>query len=466
MEYVTVAEHKVPVAYDVDILVAGGGCAGVGAAIAGARLGAKTLVVERMFYLGGMMTGGLMSKIALNFRDHGLAREIVRRLDAYQHTHFLEGEPEIPMDPEAAKLVLDRMVVDEAGAEVLFGTSVTGVVMEGRKIKYALINGLNGEEAVRAKYFIDCTGDGQLAYTAGAEHMLGDADGYSSSPTLMFRVGNVDIELLTTFMECVPILRAHEYTNYKHQVIAPFQNREKIECDYYANFTDFIPYIKSKIEEYPDLFSEWEKEVLLARGILCINQPDPTQVLVNCTRIKHFKGDSSKEVSEAMLEGRKQCECIFRFMKRFIPGFGKSFLMDTGSLLGIRESRRIKGDYVFTKEDIYSSRKFEDGIVANSGGIEIHKPDGTGSDIREVKKGEYYTVPYRSIIAKDFDNLYMAGRCFSASHEGLSGARQISYCTAIGAAAATAASMLVKAGLENVRDVDIKELRERLADQI
>ena len=466
MEYVVISQKKVPVAYDVDILVAGGGCAGVGAAIAGARSGAKTLVVERMFYLGGMMTGGLMSKIALCERNNGLAKEIIERFDEYQHTHFLASRPEIPIDPEAAKRVLDKMVVEEAGAQVLFGTSVTSVVMNGRHIDYVIINGLNGEEAVKAKFFIDCTGDGQLAYVAGADHMVGNDEGYSSSPTMMFRVANVDIDALITAMEHDKALSATEYKSYSAHEISPYKNRENIHDDLYAHFADFIPFMKEKFKEYPLLFSEWEKEILLRRGVLFMNQPEPNHVLVNCTRINEFKGNDSQELTNAVIEGRRQCECVFKFMKRFLPGFEHSFLVDTASLLGIRESRRIQGDYIFTQSDVDGCVKYDDGIVSNHGGIEIHNAHANGTDIRELSPGSYYSVPYRCIIAKDFDNLYMAGRCFSASHEALSAARNIAYCIALGNDAATAASMLTKSGEENMRKIDIGKLREKLAAQL
>ena len=466
MEYVVISQKKIPVAYDVDILVAGGGCAGVGAAISGARSGAKTLVVERMFCLGGMMTSGLMSKIALCERNNGVAKELIERFDAYQHTSFLKSRPEVPIDPEVAKVVLDKMVIEEAGAQVLFGTSVTSVVMTGKHIDYVIINGLNGEEAVKAKFFIDCTGDGQLAYVAGAEHMVGDAEGYSSSPTMMFRVANVDIDELITAMEHDKLLSATEYSSYSAHDIKPYKNRENIADDIYAHFADFVPFMKQKFEEYPELFSEWEKKVLLCRGVLFMNQPEPNHVLVNCTRINEFRGNDSVELSNAVVEGRKQCECIFKFMKRFIPGFEHSYLADTASLLGIRESRRIKGDYVFTQDDVDGLEKYNDGIISNHGGIEIHNTHSSGTDIRELKSGDYYSVPYRCIIAKDFENLYMAGRCFSASHEALSAARNIAYCVGLGSAAATAASMLVEKGETNVRNVDIPSLRDKLADQL
>ena len=138
------------------------------------------------------------------------------------------------------------------------------------RIRYVIISNIDGEQAIEAKYFIDSTGDGQLAYSAGAEYMLGNQDGYSSSPTLMFRVGNCDIDKLITAMESDSDLRAYEYVTYSAHKIPPYKNRENIANDKYAHFADFVPYMKKKMEEYPGLFNEWEKEVLLARGLIFI----------------------------------------------------------------------------------------------------------------------------------------------------------------------------------------------------
>ncbi|MDR1900949.1 MAG: FAD-dependent oxidoreductase [Treponema sp.] len=461
MDYIKLQERKIPVIADVDLFIAGGGCAGVGAGIAAARNGIRTLIAERMFCLGGTMTSGLMSKIAILETNHGIGEELIGRLDAYQKTNFLASRHEVPIDPELTKFMLDRMVIEEAGAEVLFGTTITGVIGGGRSIDAVIIDSINGTEAVRANYFADCTGDGQLGFKAGASYTTGNDEGYSSSPTLMFRVANVDIEKLISAMESRPELCASVKTAYSNHRLSPAQNRKNIARDRYAHFADFIPYIRQKVKENPGMFSDWEVEMMQQRGILFMNQPQGSHVLVNCTRIPYFKGNDNRELSRAMLSGRKQVEAVFRFMKFFLPGFERAFIMDTGSMLGIRESRRITGDYIFTEQDVESYRKFDDVIVSNQGGVEIHAVDGKETDIRELGKNDCYHVPYRSIIAKDFDNLFIAGRCFSSSHSALSAARNISYCMALGQAVGNAGALLIHAGKKNVREVDIKALQEK-----
>jgi hypothetical protein len=461
VEHVEVSGLKIPVAEEADLFVAGGGSAGVGAAIAAGRLGLKTFVAERMFALGGMMTSGLMSKIAISASNHGIAEELLGRLDAHQKSDFLSGRHEVPIDPELAKWMLDKMVIDEAGAGVRFGTTITGVIREGRNIKCAIVDSINGLEAVKAKYYADCTGDGQLSFKAGASYVAGNEQGYSSSPTLMFRIANVDIEKLIAEMESHPGVYKSEQDTYSNHKISPAQNRKNIAGDKYAHFADFIPFIRQKQKENPGFLNEWELEMMLQRGLIFMNQPQGNHVLVNSTRIPYFKGNDSKELGDAMVAGRKQVAATFRFMKAFVPGFENSFIMDTGSMLGIRESRRINGDYIFTGDDVNKLRRFEDGVVSNFGGVEIHSVDGKSTDIKELQGG-FYTVPYRSIIAKDFDNLYIAGRCFSASHTALSAARNIAYCMALGQAAGTAAAQLLHRNRDNVRDIDIKPLQKDL----
>jgi len=463
MEYINWSEKKIPVTGSYDLFIAGGGCAGAGAAIAAGRSGIKTFAAERMFALGGTMTNALMSKIAISSCNHGIAEEFIKRLDAYQKSNFLASRHEVPVDPELCKWMLDRMVIDEAGTEVRFGTTICDVVSNNRRIEYVIIDSINGFEAVKADYFADCTGDGQLSFKAGSSYSIGNDEGYGSSPSLLFRVANVDIEKLISDMEAHPDAYVPERNTYSNHKLRPSQNRENIANGRYAHFADFVPFIRQKVKENTGFLTEWELEKILQRGLIFMYQPKGTHVLVNSTRIPFFKGNDSKELSDAMVSGRKQIEATFRFMKAFIPGFEKAFIMDTASMLGIRESRRITGDYVFTDEDVNNCNKFDDAVVSNFGGLEIHAATGQGIKISEPKTNDFYNVPYRSIIAKDFDNLYMAGRCFSANHAALSAARNIAYCMALGQAVGSAAAQLVHRGKKNVREIEIKALQKELA---
>jgi hypothetical protein len=457
-DYVLMQEQKIPVAADADIVIAGGGPAGIGAAIAAGREGARVILVERMFCLGGTMTGGLVSRIAISHRNRGIAAELLERMDRYQGTAYIQSRPEVPVDPELAKLLLDKMVIDEAGVDVRFGTAVIQVLKEGRQINAVIVSNVNGLQAVRAKYFIDCTGDGQASFLAGAAFMLGNEQGgFGSAPSLLFRIAHVNVDKFFDALE-----KDEETYQSGRTHHSPREMRERYHSDRYVFFADYMPLVRKRIEENPQMFNEWERKVLATRGLVFLNQPQNGVILVNSTRILGFHGDDAVELSSAMVNGRRQVETIFRFMKTFLPGFENSIIMDTGSMLGIRESRRVLGDYVFCENDISGGARYEDAVVSHSGGMEIHSSTGAGLMGSHYGRDEYYHVPYRSIIARDFDNLFIAGRCFSASHPALSAARNIAYCIALGQAAGSAADLLVKNQRKNVRDIDILTLREKL----
>ncbi|MBQ3864225.1 MAG: FAD-dependent oxidoreductase [Clostridia bacterium] len=466
MDYVTIKEHQVPVIKKVDVFVAGGGPAGVGAAIQAARCGASVLLAERLFCLGGTMTAGLMSKVAMSACNFGLANEIIKRMDAYQGTNYLGSRPEVPVDPETGKIILEQMVIDELKVDVRYGTVVSGVVSDGRNVEAVILSNLDGEIAVKAKYYIDCTGDGQMAFLAGAECMTEQGETYSSSPTLMFRIGNVDLEKMFRYEEENPELFKHEYTTYKRHIMTATECRENIKNEIYAHMADFVRLIRLRCSEHRDEFSEEDEEILLRRGILFLSQPYPNHVLINSTTNPAWRGDSNVELSTSMAEMRKHCHLIHRFAKRFIPGFENSFLMDTASMMGIRESRKIKGEYVLTQEDIESFKKQDDAVCSNSGGVELHNGKKNSLVLRELDGIEAYDIPFRTLYAKDFDNLLMAGRCFSATHPALSAARNISYCCALGQATGAAAAELSLNGKTNVRDVDIRFVQKICKDNL
>ncbi|MDR2376439.1 MAG: FAD-dependent oxidoreductase [Treponema sp.] len=459
-DYVLIQEQKIPVIAGADIVIAGGGPAGIGAAIAASREGARVVLVERMFCLGGTMTSGLVSKIAISHRNRGIAAELLERLDRYQGTSFIQSRPEVPVDPELTKLLLDKMLIDEAGVDVRFGMTIVQVVKEARRINAVIVSGLNGFEAIRAKYFVDCTGDGQMSFLAGAAYMLGDEEGgLGSAPSLLFRVAHVD---MNKFLDsCQEDEETYQSDHARH---SPQEARELYHSDRYVFFANYMPLVRRRIEENPQMFSEWERKVLTTRGLIFLNQPQSGVILVNSTRILGFHGNDAAELSNALVNGRRQVETIFRFMKTFLPGFENSIIMDTGSMLGIRESRRVVGDYVFSENDVSGDTRYGDAVVSNSGGIEIHSSTGSGLKGSHLGKDEYYHIPYRSIIVRDFDNLFVAGRCFSAAHPALSAARSIACCIALGEAAGSAGTQLAKNQKTNVRDIDIHALQEKLTN--
>lgn len=456
--------QKIPVVYTADVVVAGGGSAGFAACLAAARTGAKTIIVEREFALGGILTSGLMSKIAIEPYMEGIPTEVMMRLGdqnmaippkSFSSIHPVTRMTEIPVDPEASKKVLEDMLI-EAGknAMILYGTVVAGVIKDGDTVKGIIIENKNGRQIIEGSIFIDATGDGDLSVQAGASYKIGnDEDSLCSAPTLMFRIGNVDLERLMEHFE-------------KNPEDLPKQDPKDVRAAIfgkppkYAHIGRFQKTIQKAMAE--ENLSEWEKQVLTVRnGILMMNQPNPNQLLVNTTRIMGINAIDAKVISDAMIEGRSQCWFVYRFIKNHIMGFENSCLMDTASILGIRETRRITGDHIHTIEDFKSRRKYDDAIVRNTDSVEYHNPKGEGTRMERYEEGEYEEISYSSILVKGLSNLMVIGRCFSADQLALSCNRSIGFCFSMGQAAGTAAAMAVRDSV-TIRNISVAELQKKV----
>ncbi len=456
--------REIPITKSTDIVIAGGGSAGFSAAVAAARRGVRTLVVEKEYAMGGIMTTGLMAKVAIEPYMQGIPTEVIMRLGkermaipplAFPPLCPASLMTEVPVDPEASKKVLEEMLL-EANAEVLYGTMVVGAIKAGNEIRGVVVENKNGRQAIEAKVFIDATGDGDLSVQAGAEFRMGrDGDGMCSASTLMFRIGGVDMEALLAHLDRHPEdLRRNEHT------LSPKFIRECVfgTPPIYAHIGGFNGTIARADRERP--FTDWERRILTVRnGILFMNLPHPGQVLVNTSRIMDRNGLDAWDVTWGMLEGRRQCWFIYEFLKKHVPGFEKSFLMDTASTLGVRETRRIVGDYIHTVDDFRKRVKFDDAILKNTDSVEFHNPTGNGTAFERYKVGEYEEISYRSILVKGFSNLMAIGRCFSADQLALSCNRSIGFCFSMGQAAGTAAALAVERAV-GLREVPVKELQD------
>ncbi len=455
--------RELPITYSADVIISGGGSAGFAAALASARNNAKTLLLEREYALGGIMTSGLMAKVALEPYMEGIPTEVIMRLGkekmAIPPCEFPPPCPatlmtEIPVDPEASKKVLEQMLI-EANVRILFGTLVVGTVKEGNTIKGVIIENKNGRQIIEGGIFIDATGDGDLSVYSGAEYRIGnEEDGLCSAPTLMFRIGNVNMKQLLSHLEKHPgdLQRNNVSLSPTEIWESVFGNPPK-----YAHIGGFNETIQKAFQTQK--FTEWERQVLTVRnGILIMNLPNPNQVLVNTTRILGVNAIDAQVISDSMIEGRKQCWFIYEFLKRYIPGFENSFLMDTGSILGIRETRRIVGDYIHTVDDFRIRRKFDDAILKNTDSVEYHNPRGKGTAFERYKPGEYEEISYKSILVKGLTNLMVIGRCFSADQLALSCNRSIGFCFSMGQAAGTAAGLAIRNKIP-IREISIRELQ-------
>ncbi|MBR2376532.1 MAG: FAD-dependent oxidoreductase [Clostridia bacterium] len=402
-----------------DLAVVGGGFAGVSAALAAAREGAKVIIIEKANCLGGATTNCFVTPFMpyntkINEKiinlSTGILDDIIKKLkekNAYNNRRFID---------EDLKLILNEMLTD-AGVDILFHSYLFKVKKEKGNIKSISIATVNGVIDIKADYYIDATGDAQVAYLAKCPTLLGrEKDNLCQPMTLCFRVGNVDVE---KFMKDLPALQqAYAKSLANNEFINPREN------------------------------------ILVFRTLL------PNVLHFNTTRVIKKDPTSVKDLTDAEIIARKQVFEVYEFMKKHTTSFNDTYLI-TASEIGIRESRKIVGDYVLTESDCRSFTKFEDGISACNYDIDIHNPEGSGTSHFFFPLGEYYTIPYRCLIPKKLNNLLVAGRCISSDHGAQASYRIIPTVSSIGEAAGTAIGLIIKSGL-SVRDVPITALKEKL----
>ena len=400
-----------------DVVVIGGGFAGIGAALAAARENAKVLIVDKGNCFGGAaahclvypfvpyktkingvntaLSAGLFEVICDKLKEKGMPND----------RDFLEEE---------LKYIVNEMLL-EAGVDILFHAYACGVDRKEDKIVSVSFATKSGVISIEADYFIDATGDAQIAYLANCPTVLGrEPDRLCQPMTLCFRVGNVDVKKFLLGWKKLKLAYAEAFE--KGEFINPREN------------------------------------------ILFFTSPIDNVIHFNTTRVVKHNPTSPEEVTEAEIIARRQVYEVYEFMKRHGDGMENSFLMMTAGEIGVRESRMIVGDYVLTENDCRAFKKFEDGIAACNYDIDIHNPEGSGTSHYYFPEGEYYTIPYRSLIPTGVNNMLVAGRCISSDHGAQASYRVMSTVCNIGEAAGVAIGLAVKAG-SSVRDVNVKELR-------
>lgn len=436
---------------DFDVAIAGGGTAGAVAAIAAARNGVKTIVVEQFGFLGGSGSAALVVPMMPNHVKgkplvRGISQEIQRRLLDLGYAATDKNGNDGWFNPEALKFVLEEMVL-EAGGKILYFTFVEDVIMEGDELKGIVVVNKSGRRTIFSKIVIDSTGDGDIAAMAGAPFESGrKEDGVSQPMSLRFMVGNVDFGKLIDFL----------VKNDSRSFIDP----PLIEFA-------MVPGKNFPLEKY---FREGVEDGLLEESDIVYFQAFsvpgmPGVIAFNCPRIiGNYKGFDADHLTEALIQGRKRISRLFKFLKMKIPGFENSYLALTAPMVGVRESRRIIGEYVLSAEDYFSARKFDDAVSRNRYPIDIHLPTSPLPGERELGPDEYHEIPYRSLVPLKVENLIVACRAISASFEAHSAVRIQPNMRAIGQAAGVAAAICVKKGIKP-RQLDGKELRKILIQQ-
>jgi hypothetical protein len=449
-----------------DVVVLGGGAAGVAAAAAAGKNGMRTLLVEAGPMLGGELLSGMSIDGVLNARGEwvigGIARELFdecKDMDGFigpLHDHRLICY--VCCDPEVMKIAVVR-VIDRYKVTPLLYTLAEDVVTDGNRITGVMLVNKGGRTLVTADYFLDCSGDGDVAAMAGAPFEVSDKSGELQPLSLMFRMGNVENEPLLEFARKHPenlALGESDYIrgNRTDEELAEAIYRQGQPCVF---FKGNGPLIQQAIRD----------EEMFPTALIMIQPTSAArkEVCVNATRVAYnILGTDCAAVSKTLPELMEQVWTTTRFMKKRVPGFQHATFAAIAPRVGIRETRRVMGEHVLTGDEVINGRKHKDVVAKGAQHVDIHQ-DGTKQVRIPIANGGSYDIPWGCLVPKKLANVMIAGRCLSATREAMGTARTMGPCMAMGQAVGTAAALSIGAGFKNIRELAVPVLQERLREQ-
>jgi hypothetical protein len=432
-----------------DVLVVGGGPAGIAAAIAAARQNAKTILIEQTGCVGGMGTSGLVGPFMSNYDTvgkeeivKGIFRELINRMIARggaldpstmkastEYVSFITlcHHNSTPFDPELLKFVAEEMLM-ENGVEIRYFTRlVKARVDENNAIDSIVVADKRGLSILKSSLYIDCTGDGDLAAFSGQSYIQ---DAEVQPATLFMRIGGVDDEKVREWV-------ARNMPPEK-RLFASIVKQAKLDGDFPA---------------------DCQRE-----SVGMYRQIRPGEWSINTARILGVDGTNPESITDGMIKGRKQLWGLLEFFRKCCPGLENAYMIDSAGSLGVRETRRIKCKYTLTKDDVIGAVPFDDTIARYAFFLDIHNPRGGYQETKEIltiKNGTSFEIPYRCLIPSDRTNLLIAGRCIGADHQAHGATRIMPACYATGQAAGTAAGLALQQKVD-VGDLDVKLLQKEL----
>lgn len=451
---------------DCDVAVIGGGPAGVAAAIAAARTGARTVLIEPSSFLGGAGTGSLVGPWMTNyFQDkqviRGVFQEIVDALVAcegstgtvkcpYDKPCSTQGTGGhiTPFDTEILKFVLSKLTM-EAGVKLQLNTYVDDVMAANGTIISLGLRSKSSKALLRAKQYVDATGDGDISVAAGARFDFGrQGDGLVQPVSSLFKMSYVNIDAFIDYT------MAHR----DELVWVTYPILPSVLPDHFARRMVALSGFNGQVAEAK---AKGELNVGRERLTLFSDYRDG-DVLFNATRVNRIDGTNNDDLVRAELSLREQVMSVAAFARRYLPGFERASLASAASRVGVRETRRIVGDYTLTQDDVLRGNKFEDSIAKGCFPIDIHSPTDHTNVWTELD--DAYDIPFRSLLPAGLDNVLVAGRCLSATHEALASIRVQSHCMATGQAAGLAAALAAQQRV-TTREISVAGLQKALREQ-